>query len=73
LVLEDAGVAREDAALQRGLTWLEHNQNPQGFWVATSLNKPRALSTPAGWFMRDAATAYAVMALSASPQHAKRP
>jgi squalene-hopene/tetraprenyl-beta-curcumene cyclase len=73
LVLEEAGVAREDGALQRGLTWLEHNQNPQGFWVATSLNKPRALSTPAGWFMRDAATAYAVMALSASPQHAKRP
>lgn len=73
LVMEQAGVPREDASLERGLTWLEHHQSPQGFWVATSLNKARALSTPAGWFMRDAATAYAVMALSGSPQHAKRP
>jgi squalene-hopene/tetraprenyl-beta-curcumene cyclase len=73
LVLEQAGVPRNDTSLQRGLSWLEHHQSPEGFWVATSLNKPRALSTPAGWFMRDAATAYAVMALSESPQHAKRP
>jgi squalene-hopene/tetraprenyl-beta-curcumene cyclase len=73
LVMEQAGVSMEDTALQRGLNWLDHHQNPEGFWAATSLNKPRALSTPAGWFMRDAATAYAVMALSESPQHAKRP
>jgi squalene-hopene/tetraprenyl-beta-curcumene cyclase len=73
LVLQLTDMSSEHAETQRGLTWLEHNQRAGGFWVATSLNKRRDLSSPVAWFMRDAATAYAVLALSESPDHRKRP
>jgi squalene-hopene/tetraprenyl-beta-curcumene cyclase len=73
LILQLTGVSSEHAETQRGLTWLEHNQRAGGFWVATSLNKRRDLSSPVAWFMRDAATAYAVLALSESPDHRKLP
>ena len=73
LILQQTGMSGEHAEVQRGLSWLERNQSAAGFWVATSLNKRRELSSPVAWFMRDAATAYAVLALSESPQHRKRP
>ena len=69
-VLERAGVPRDNPQLQRALAWLAHNQSPDGLWLAYSLNGRRDWSTPKGRFMSDAATAYAVLALtepSASP------
>ena len=64
--LEQAGLARQDIHLQRGLAWLMRNQNPDGAWRAYSLNTHRDLSPGPGLFMSDAATAFAVLALNAA-------
>jgi len=53
--------------LKRALMWLSQNQQPEGRWAASSLNKNRELSSEAGLFMSDAATAYAVLALTNGP------
>ncbi len=64
--LERAGLKRSDNSLARGLTWLNENQSPEdGRWIAYSLNKKRDLHSDAGRFMSDAATGYAVLALTA--------
>jgi squalene-hopene/tetraprenyl-beta-curcumene cyclase len=64
LALEENGV--RDAAVKIGVTWLEANQDKvTGAWPAWSLNKNRDPNSPAGPFMNDAATAYAVLALEA--------
>jgi squalene-hopene/tetraprenyl-beta-curcumene cyclase len=65
--LQQAAIPRENAQLQRGLRWLANNQNKsEGFWPGYSLNKNEAhhLSAETARFMTDAATAYAVLALS---------
>jgi squalene-hopene/tetraprenyl-beta-curcumene cyclase len=65
--MEQAGVKPGDPALKRSLQWLRQNQDASdGRWPAWSLNKQRELTSDAGRFMSDAATAYAVMALEAS-------
>jgi hypothetical protein len=62
--MEQAGVKPGDASLERALQWLRKNQETSdGRWLSYSLNKERDLTSDAGRFMSDAATAYAVMAL----------
>lgn len=64
-VLEQAGVPAGNAHLEASLRWLAKNQDAdEGRWLAYSLNKRRDLSSDIGKFMSDAATAYAVLALT---------
>jgi squalene-hopene/tetraprenyl-beta-curcumene cyclase len=63
--LQAAGEPRASANVARALEWLMKNQDPAtGVWFATSLNKQRDPASDAGRFMNDAATAYAVLALT---------
>jgi hypothetical protein len=67
--LQQAGISRENAQLQKGLAWLTANQNrTEGFWLAYSLNNNEGhhISPDTARFMKDAATAYAVLALGES-------
>lgn len=70
--LQEAGMPRENAPLKRGLAWLADNQNRSGgFWTGYSLNKNEEhhISPDTARFMSDAATAYAVLALSEAGGH----
>jgi squalene-hopene/tetraprenyl-beta-curcumene cyclase len=73
LVLSQTALPRTAPEVQRGRTWLVRNQQghggswirgQEGFWVGRSLNKWRAPWSDVGRFMSDAATAYAVLALT---------
>ena len=59
-----AGVEPTDARLAHGLAWLRQHQDGDGSWSASSLNKNRDPTSDRGRFMRDVATAYAVLALT---------
>jgi hypothetical protein len=51
--------------MKQGLLWLRSNQNKEeGSWPSSSINQRRSASSNVGHFMRDAATGYAVLALS---------
>jgi squalene-hopene/tetraprenyl-beta-curcumene cyclase len=64
-VLQQAGVRHDQPQLSRGLAWLmSHQVKADGRWLAYSLNKQRDLASDTGRFMSDAATAYAVLALT---------
>lgn len=66
-VLEEEGLPAQDPRLKRGLSWLMRNQNKaEGSWSSNSVNVRRDPASDAGRFMTDAATAYAVLALTAS-------
>ena len=65
--LQQAGVSSENAQLKRALSWLTANQDKtEGSWLAYSVNKNKEhhLSPETALFMNDAATAYAVLALT---------
>lgn len=75
-VLRQAGVDRSHDSVKRGISWLMTNQDKDGFWRSNSVNKRRNPTSDTGQFMSDAATAYAVLALTesqkapvASPAH----
>jgi len=64
-VLQEVGMTPQDSTVKSGLAWLVRNQNAEdGSWPSTSLTLRRNPSSNVGHFMRDAATAYAVLALS---------
>jgi squalene-hopene/tetraprenyl-beta-curcumene cyclase len=63
-VLQTAGVSREQVKVVKGLDWLKRNQASTGTWRSVSLVKKRDPASHTGKFMSDAATAFAVLALS---------
>mgnify|MGYP002079063776 CR=1 FL=1 len=54
-----AGIAADDARLQRGIDWLKANQRESGRWFTRSLNKDNR------HFLSHAGTAFALLALTA--------
>jgi hypothetical protein len=62
-MLERAGV--KDERVELGRNWLRQHQNPEGYWDAVSMNKKYEPGSMQELFMRDATTAWAVMALTA--------
>lgn len=69
LALQAAGMPYTNVHLKEGLSWLARNQNKtEGFWPGYSLNRQRNPSSDIGRFMSDAATGYAVLALTESDQ-----
>ena len=70
--LQLAGVRRDNPQHERALAWLAANQSKtEGNWPSSSLNnnKEHHLSPETALFMNDAATAYAVLALTESSRH----
>jgi squalene-hopene/tetraprenyl-beta-curcumene cyclase len=66
--LQRAGTANSETHLARALVWLAaHQDSATGKWTATSLNRRRDPATPAANFMSDAATGFAILALTYRP------
>lgn len=65
LALQQSGSASREPHVARALDWLvQHQDRATGQWTATSLNKKRDGASDVGKFMSDAATGYAVLALT---------
>ena len=65
--LEQGGVAASDPRLAHALTWLRSHQDPKsGYWQADSMNKVYPPGSMQVQFMRDAATAFASLALASN-------
>ncbi|MGH9685736.1 MAG: hypothetical protein ACRD5K_01410 [Candidatus Acidiferrales bacterium] len=67
--LREAGVPQTDPRLQRGISWLIGHETADGDWPTESVNKQKHLSPQTALFMTDAATAYAVLALTYPGKH----
>jgi squalene-hopene/tetraprenyl-beta-curcumene cyclase len=70
--LQQAGIPTENPQEKQGLAWLAANQDKsEGFWPASSLNNnsQHHMSPGTVRFMNDAATAYAVLALTEANRH----
>jgi len=65
LALQDAGIPRSDVRVSKGLACLQNIRIQSRNVVPTSLNKDRDPNSDIGNSMSDAATAYAVLALTA--------
>lgn len=63
-VLQTVGVPKSDSKIAKGLEWLNRNQAPSGAWRCASVVKKRDPESHVGKFMSDAATAFAILALS---------
>jgi len=63
-VLQTIGVSKDDPKIAQGLTWLRANQEESGEWRGSSVNIKRDPVTNVGRLMSDAATAFAILALS---------
>jgi squalene-hopene/tetraprenyl-beta-curcumene cyclase len=63
-MLRMSGVRADEPHLARALAWLRSHQDPGGYWDAVSMNHPYPAGSMMERFMRDASTAYAVLALS---------
>jgi squalene-hopene/tetraprenyl-beta-curcumene cyclase len=63
-VLQTAGMPKDNVKIAKGLAWLMRNQASTGEWRAVSVVKKRDPASHSGKFMSDAATAFAVLALS---------
>ena len=63
--LRQGGRTVADPVVAKGLAWLvRHQDRATGAWAAMSVNKERDPASDIGKFMRDAATGYAVLALT---------
>jgi squalene-hopene/tetraprenyl-beta-curcumene cyclase len=65
LALKRAGTPAGDARLKKAVGWLVSRQQ-EGTWPASYLNKTRDPQENVGKFMRDSATAFAILALTES-------
>ncbi len=63
LALKRAGVAADNSALRKGIAWLVEKKVTQGEAPVMYPNKDRDPTSHTGRFLRDAAAAYAVLAL----------
>jgi hypothetical protein len=63
-VLQRAGVRPSEPRVARALTWLvDHQDGSTGAWPAVSMNKRYPDGSMESFFMQDAATAFASLAL----------
>ena len=72
LALQQAGIPPDDPHEKQGLAWLAAMQDKsEGSWLSYSLNKNKEhhMTPDTARFMNDAATAYAVLALTEASQH----
>jgi len=63
LALKRAGVTADNPRLRKAIRWLTTRQQ-EGTWPATYPNRARDPENNVGMFMRDAATAFAILALT---------
>lgn len=71
-VLQETGMPGDNPTVKRGVAWLASNQDStDGSWPSVSLSQHRNPSSNVGHFMRDAATAYAVLALTENNRASK--